>query len=296
MSERVGICALVIRYRACEEEPYAAPDLPPAHGRMTRMHASLAAGRSITVGLGDATLFRYSYGAALPRLTGLRTTAGAELAATVAWTPPHAEPGDAVHDTLTELSATASTATIAHHLRWAAVDEWRSLTASVSGDAWLLLFENTITNVSGRPLPLTGPSLSLRAIAAPSAARSEWQAATDPAGTLVVVDDSANLQHPPRWSAGLSPAPFGAEVVTLGTHKTIAFRYAVLTAPPGSDAPDLAARGRDALTGPLPAARDAARGHLCHGEHTRRGPLHRTRAHALPRQCESRTGGTPPLA
>jgi hypothetical protein len=274
---------------------------------MSRMRASLAAGPAITVGLGDVTLFRYGYGAPLPRITGLRTTAGAELAATVAWTPPHARPGAAVHDTLTELSATATTATIAHHLRWAAVDEWRSLTTSVTGDAWLLLFENTITNVSGRPLPLTGTPLSLRAIAAPPAGRSEWQAATDPAGTLVVVDDTANLQHPPRWSAGLRPEPFGAEAVTLGIEKTIAFRYAVVAAPPGHPAPALAAAGRDALIGRFPAIRDAligrfpairdaARGPVCGGEHTRRGPVHRTRARVLTRQCESRGAGTPPTA
>lgn len=252
---------------------------------MTRMRASLTAGRSVTVASGDDTLFRYAYGTAQPHLTELHTRTGAALPAVIAWSPPHTKPGPAAHETFTELSAGAHTATIAHRLRWAAVDEWRSLTASLAGDdTWLLLFENTVTNVSGRPLPLAGPSLSLRAIAAPSAARSEWQAACHPSGTLAVVDDSANLAHPPRWSPGLSPAPFGPDPVTLGKDQTIAFRYAVIVAPVAADPAALAALGRDALAGVLAPT---ARGQICHGEHTRRGPIHRTRTRVLTRQCQS---------
>ncbi|WP_436530893.1 hypothetical protein [Actinoplanes sp. HUAS TT8] len=256
------------------------------------MRAGLTEGRSVTVTCGDTTLFRYVFGGPRPHVAALRTRAGAALPGVLAWTPPHADPGDAVHRTLTELSATASTATIAHRLRWAAVDEWRSLTASASGDdTWLLLFENTVTNVSGRALPLAGPSLSLRAIAAPSAARSEWQAAHHRDFTLVVVDDSANLAHPPPWPAGLSPAPFGAGTHLLADDQTISFRYAVIIAPATRDArraPALAALGRDALAGADPAPR----GHVCPGEHTRRGPIHRTRTRVLTRQC---IGTTPPL-
>ncbi len=260
---------------------------------MTRMRAALTAGRSVTVTSGDTTLFRYVFGTARPYVAELWTRAGVELPGPIAWSPPHADPGPADHRTITELSATATTATIAHRLRWSAVDEWRSLTASLIGDdTWLLLFENTVANVSGRALPLAGPSLSLRAIAAPSAARSEWQAAHPPGGTLVVVDDTANLAHPPHWSAGPSPAPFDAGTLTLAIDQIIAFRYAVIIAPELPDAhldPSLAALGRDALAGTLPAAR----GRVCHGEHTRRGPIVRARTRVLTRQC---IGGTPPVA
>ncbi|MCW2143556.1 hypothetical protein BXY51_008153 [Actinoplanes cyaneus] len=285
---------------------------------MTRMRAALTAGRSVTVTSGDTTLFRYDFGAPVPHAAELRTRAGVTVPGTIAWSPPHDDPGAAAHRILTELSATATTATIAHRLRWPAVDEWRSLTTSLTGDdTWLLLFENTVTNVCGRALPLAGPSLTgpsptdppltgpsptdppltdpsliLGAIAAPSAARAEWQAARLAGGTVVVVDDSANLAHPPHWSAGLSPAPFGSGKLTLATDQTIAFRYAVIIAPASHDArllPVLAALGRDALAGTLPAGR----GRICHGEHASRGPIHRTRTRVLTRQC---IGGTPPVA
>ncbi|GLW27712.1 DUF6807 family protein [Actinoplanes regularis] len=261
------------------------------------MRAGLTAGHSITITVGDLPICTYAYGAALPRLARLRTLTGAPLASTLTWTPPHADPGRADHLTLTELSATASTATVAHHLRWSAVDEWRSLTAALAGtDTWLLLFENTLTNVSGRPLPLTGPSLSLTGTTTTSsAARTDWRAAYDPEFTLVVVDDTANLRHPPRWPSGLSPAPFSTGAVTLEADRTVAFRYAVVVAPGDHDpgrASALAALGRDALAGPLPTV---TRGHVCRNEHPRRGPIHRTRTRVLLRQCENHDG-TPPTA
>ncbi len=259
------------------------------------MRTSLTAGHSVTVTVDELPICKYSYGASIPRLAQLRTLPGVSLAAELTWVPPHADPGEADHLMLSELSASASTATIAHHLRWSAVDEWRSLTASLAGaDTWLLLFENTVTNVSGRPLPLTGRSLSLTAPATSSTtARAGWRAAHDPEFTLVVVDDSANLRHPPRWPAGLSPAPFTTGAVTLGADRTVAFRYAVVVAPgdPGRAAA-LAALGRDALAGPLPAV---TRGHVCRNEHPRRGPIHRTRTRVLTRQCDNHDG-TPPTA
>ncbi|WP_203828075.1 hypothetical protein [Actinoplanes palleronii] len=248
---------------------------------MSRMRVDLTADRSVTVAAGDITLFRYAYGAPHPHLTG------GLLPSPVTWSPPHKSPGTARHVTLTELSATATTATIAHHLQWPAVDEWRSLTASGAGhDTWLLLLENTVTNATGRPLALDGPALSLPALTAPPAGRAEWRAAHSATATVVVVDDNANLQHPPRWSAGLGPAPL--EGVSLGADRTAAFRYAVLIAPPGHHAPTLAGLGRDALAGPLPAPR----GHLCHADLTSRRPPHRSRTRVLTRRCKART--TPP--
>ncbi|BCJ39916.1 hypothetical protein GCM10010168_27750 [Actinoplanes ianthinogenes] len=224
------------------------------------MRAALTASRSITVSTGDGPLFVYSYGAPRPGLTG------GSLPTPITWLPPLTEPGSATHLALTELSATPDAATIAHHLRWPAVDEWRSLTTVPAGDAWLLLFENTVTDVTGRPLPLTGPSLLLPGITAPPAARAEWRAAHLPAATVVVVDDSANLAHPPHWSAGLSPAPSGA---LLGAHRTAAFRYALVIAPPGRPVAPLAALGRAALAGPAPA-----RAVVCPGERTPRRRPH----------------------
>ncbi|WIM93432.1 hypothetical protein ACTOB_005409 [Actinoplanes oblitus] len=220
------------------------------------MRAALTADRSITVSADGDPLFVYSYGAPRPGL------AGGSFPTPITWLPPLADPGTATHRTLTELSSAPDAAILAHRLRWPAVDEWRSLTTARAGDGWLLLFENTITNVTDHPLPLTGPSLTLPAITAPPAARTEWQAARTAAAAVVVVDDAANLAHPPRWSAGLSPAPFGSGGLPLGPQRTVAFRYAVLVAPADRDAAYLAGLGRAALTGPLPA-----RSPVCPGEH-----------------------------
>jgi hypothetical protein len=221
---------------------------------LSRMRAVLSEGRSITVSSDETTLFTYGYGTEQPGLTG------GLLPSRINWLPPLADPGDAMHLAFTELTSTPATATIAHHLSWPAVDEWRSLTTSVAGGEWVLLFENTITNVTGRPLPLAGPSLTLPALTTPLAGRVEWQAAHSTAATVVVVDDAANPHHPPRWS-GLSPAPFSAAGVTLNQDQTIAFRYAVIVAPAARHAPTLAARGRAALTGELPV-----RAEVCAGE------------------------------
>ncbi|GIF14228.1 hypothetical protein [Actinoplanes teichomyceticus] len=251
---------------------------------MSRMRADLTAGRSVTVAAGDLTLFMYAYGAPRPHL------AGGRLPTPVTWAPPHADPGAARHVTFTELSATPQAATIAHHLRWPAVAEWRSLTtAPAGGDTWVLLLEHTVTNTSGAPLPLDGPPLALPAVTAPAAGRAEWRAARAAGCTVVVVDDSANLQHPPRWSAGLSPAPFEAGPVVLGADRTVAFRYAVVVAPAARPAPALAALGRDALTGPPPPRR----GEICPGAHPRHRPV-RPRTPVLARRCETRAGGAPP--
>ncbi|GAA4609303.1 hypothetical protein BJY16_007261 [Actinoplanes octamycinicus] len=225
------------------------------------MRAALTVHRSVTISAADDPLVVYTYGAPRPGLTGGR------LPVPVSWQPPLADPGTATHLTLTELSATPAGATVAHHLSWPAIDEWRSLTAAPAGRGWLLLLENTITNVTGRPLPLTGPALRLPGIAARPAARAEWQAGHTPDATVVVVDDAANLAHPPRWPAGLSPAPFDAAGFALRPGRTIAFRYAVVIAPAGHAAAPLADLGRAALSGPLPARAD-----ICPGERPPRRP------------------------
>jgi hypothetical protein len=73
----------------------------------------------------------------------------------------------------------------------------------------------------------------------------------------VVVDDSANPHHPPRWFARteefacLNPAPFFSEELDLGNGDSVSFRYAVVVA--DGDHGDagtekLAALGAEALT------------------------------------------------
>jgi len=76
--------------------------------------------------------------------------------------------------------------------------------------------------------------------------------------TLVMVDDAANLRHPPQWFvrtewyAVLNPAPFFSEEAPFGPQQVIRLRYAVVVASGAADADrgeELAELGRAALRG-----------------------------------------------
>ncbi|MBF8188805.1 PmoA family protein [Nonomuraea sp. K274] len=203
--------------------------------------------------------------------------------------------GSATHREMTALTATGDRVEIGHTLGWAAqdggpvIEERRSLTATVLDGAWALVFDTAMTNVSGGTIDFGSPTTKGRenagygglfwrgprsftggVIQSPKGAggdelrgmRAEWfgfRGRHDETGdhsTIVMVDDTANPQHPPQWFARtenfacLCPAPFFSEEVPLPDGETIRFRYAVVIAD-GDRGEDgtalLAEQGRAAL-------------------------------------------------
>jgi Methane oxygenase PmoA len=204
--------------------------------------------------------------------------------------------GSATHRELTTLTADGYKAEIGHVLDWTSqagapvIEERRSLTATLVDDAtWALVFETAMTNVSGATIDFGSPTTKGRenagygglfwrgprsftdgVIQSPGGAggdelrgtRAEWfgfrgrHDGTGDHSTIVIVDDSANPQHPPQWFARsedfacLNPAPFFSEEVPLPDGETLRFRYAVVVADGdrGEDGSALLAKhGRDAL-------------------------------------------------
>jgi len=170
------------------------------------------------------------------------------------------------------------------------VHEARAFAVTVpTDDAWVLTFSSAITNTSGERLDIGSPTTKGRenagygglfwrgprsftggTILAPGYAggeevrgtRAEWMGFTGQHdqtarhSSLVVVDDTANPQHPPKWFmrnelfAGVNPAPFFSEEVPFGPGQTLQFRYAVVIADGQADAnrgEELAGLGRAAL-------------------------------------------------
>lgn len=199
--------------------------------------------------------------------------------------------GSAVHRAMTSLSAAGSVASLSHRLDWISqqgrpvVDEQRSLTAAPADpDTWTLVFSTAMTNVSGGALPIGSPTTKgrenagygglfwrgprsftngiVQSPAGTGGTRAEWFAfrgkhdGTGRSSTVLMVDDTANPQHPPQWFtrseefACLNPAPFFSAEVGFGPGETLRFRYAVVIA--GGDRGDeraaaLADVGRRAL-------------------------------------------------
>ena len=64
---------------------------------------------------------------------------------------------------------------------------------------------------------------------------------SDAASTVVIVDDPANLQHPPQWFARseeyacLCPAPFFSEEHVIEPGEELALRYGVVVADGASE-------------------------------------------------------------
>ncbi|WP_207916443.1 PmoA family protein [Micromonospora sp. KC723] len=217
--------------------------------------------------------------------------------------------GSAVHRGMTALAATDARADIAHRLDWISqqgrqvITEHRSLTATVlDATSWVLIFETTMTNVSGATLNIGSPTTKGRenagygglfwrgprsftggTVQSPfgtggddlRGTRSGWLAfrgrhdETGTSSTVIMIDDTANPQHPPQWFvrteefACLCPAPFFSEELPFAPEQTITFRYAVLVASGdhGTDGTTaLADQGRQALdrwTAPSPTGEPA---------------------------------------
>lgn len=178
-------------------------------------------------------------------------------------------------------AAAPGTAGVVEMLDWvteageAIFDEQRTIAASViADDAWLLVFETRMRNVSVREIAIGSPTTrgrenagygglfwrgprsftggrvlapgvtggdELRGIRAPWMGFSGRHDGGGGASTVVVVDDPGNLQHPPRWFARteefacLCPAPFFSEEHTVSPGATLALRYGVVIADGASD-------------------------------------------------------------
>ncbi|MGW4928107.1 DUF6807 domain-containing protein [Agromyces sp. NPDC004153] len=204
---------------------------------------------------------------------------------------------DEATDAAGHVGAGEGTARIVERLEWitqageAIFDEERRLAASVLDDpAWLLGFATRLTNTTERPIPIGSPTTrgrenagygglfwrgprsftggqllapgivggdELRGTRAPWMGFSGRHDETDAASTIVMVDDPANLQHPPQWFARsedfacLCPAPFFSEEHVVEPGATLALRYGVVVADGSSD-PERAARLADAAAARLP--------------------------------------------
>ncbi len=153
-------------------------------------------------------------------------------------------------------------------------------TPGAASDAWLLAFETRMRNVTERTIPLGSPTTRGRenagygglfwrgprsftggSILAPGVAggdelrgtRAPWMGfsgrhdGSGTASTVVMIDDPANVQHPPQWFARseefacLCPAPFFSEEHSVEPGATLVLRYGVVIADGVGD-PDRAAR------------------------------------------------------
>jgi hypothetical protein len=176
-------------------------------------------------------------------------------------------------------------------------EEERTLAASViADDAWMLGFATRMTNATERSIQIGSPTTRGREnagygglfwrgprsftggqVLAPGVAggdelrgiRSPWMGftgrhdETDAASTVVMVDDPANVQHPPQWFARseefacLCPAPFFSEELVVEPGASMVLRYGIVIADGAAD-PERAARlaglAADRLPGLLGAA------------------------------------------
>jgi hypothetical protein len=193
--------------------------------------------------------------------------------------------------------ADAGVARIDERLDWVTQDgetiftEVRTIAASrLDDEAWLLGFATRLTNVTDRAIPIGSPTTrgrenagygglfwrgprsftggqvlapgvvggdELRGIRAPWMGFTGRHDETDTASTIVMVDDPANLQHPPQWFvrseefACLCPAPFFSDEHAIEPGATMALRYGVVVADGAAD-PDRAARLAEQAVAALP--------------------------------------------
>lgn len=183
------------------------------------------------------------------------------------------------HEEMTRVATTESGVGWEHRLAWiseageAMISERRALSVDVvSDDAWVLVFETTMTNETERTISIGSPTTKGRENAGYGGLfwrgprsftggriitedgaggeevrgqRYEWMAFSGEhddstaTSTVLMLDDASNPQHPPQWFARneefacLCPAPFFSEEVDVLAGESIAFRYAVAIADGG---------------------------------------------------------------
>lgn len=198
------------------------------------------------------------------------------------------------HRRVTRLEAAGDRMAFAHELEWITQDgrhifaEERTLDVRLlPGDAWAIVFDTVMTNVSGALIPLGSPttrgrvnsgygglfwrgprSFSGGALVAAEGSggdelrgrRGEWMAFAgchdedDGASLVLMLDAGENPRHPPEWFvrseeyAALNPAPFFSAELAVQPGESVRFRYGVGIAPgTAEDAPALAHAVRDAV-------------------------------------------------
>ncbi|MEU4770112.1 PmoA family protein [Actinosynnema sp. NPDC023794] len=181
--------------------------------------------------------------------------------------------GTQAHRRTVALDRSGGTATFTHDLDWTTqagelfFTERRTLRASLIGlRAWALEFDTRMTNVSGAAVAIGSPTTKGRENAGYGGLfwrgprsftggqfvsaegtggdevrgkRMEWlafagrQDGTAAQSLVLMVDDTANPNHPPQWFARteefacLNPAPFFSEELTVEHGATARFRYGV---------------------------------------------------------------------
>jgi hypothetical protein len=232
-------------------DPTSTVPWSPGEPAPTDLRVGHEPGRAVTVLAGDVALFTYEY-CPEPALRLIRTLTG-EPVPGVAWSPPRVDEHPRLRpsgdDALAELTTTGVTATAAHRLIWSGhdgtpvLDEWRALTAQLTGDdSWVLIFENTLTNISGAPLTFGAAGAAsggLRwrgALSFAGDGPSEVRPRQTTPARVVLIGDDANPNHPPLYSRAHG--------------HVIAFRHAAAIAAGPRDTAALADLAQNALTEP----------------------------------------------
>jgi len=156
-------------------------------------------------------------------------------------------------------------------LQWISFDgapvftEKRRISVTGGADAWTLVFETVMRNVTGASIRIGSPSTEGRENAgygglfwrgpesmvggealvsdgeAAMGSDHPWMAYSADTATVVMVDDRAAPEHPTPWFvrtddyAGLCPAPFFSEVLAVAAGEKVRFRYSVVIADGPSD-------------------------------------------------------------
>lgn len=195
------------------------------------------------------------------------------------WLPNN---GSMRHERVIDAGLDGGAFRFAHALSWwtqsgkHVADEARSIriVPGPDGNAWTLVFETAMTNVSGRDIQIGSPTTEGRdnagygglfwrgprefaggRIVGPGGVTGEALRGTRGPwlgfvgqhddtcrhSTVLIADDSSNAQHPPEWFARsepfacFGPAPFFSEEVLFAAGGTMTNRYAVVIADGDSD-------------------------------------------------------------
>jgi hypothetical protein len=160
---------------------------------------------------------------------------------------------------------------IEEQLQWISFDgapvftEKRRISVTGGADAWTLVFETVMRNVTGESIRIGSPSTEGRENAgygglfwrgpesmvggealvsdgeAAMGSDHPWMAYSADTATVVMVDDRAAPEHPTPWFvrtddyAGLCPAPFFAEALEVAAGEKVRFRYSLVIADGPSD-------------------------------------------------------------